>query len=177
MGRMRRVGLVLVDERGRGVDRPHVVGRAHEPSAPGETVARVSTMKLVWLPGNIQRIVGLQRDEHGAAAALVDEVEAVIEELAEQREPGIERGRQAVVRRDVGDLDVVAVHRDAEGLEARIADRARDRQIVDAWYRAPPSPRPGRRGRLFSRGSAAVFWSPSLSAFAAVLAFCITTRA
>ena len=74
---------------------------------------------------DIERIVRLQRNEDRAAAALVDEVEAVIEELAEQREPGVERRRQAFVRRDVGQVDVVAVHGDAEWLERRIAHLAR----------------------------------------------------
>ena len=130
VGGVRGIGLVLVDERSRGVDRADVVGRAeYVRQRPGETVARVSTMKLVGLPAHVQRIVRLQRDEHRAAAALVDEIETVIEELAEQREPGIERGRQADVRRDVGDLDVVAVHREAERLEGRIADHAGGFQI------------------------------------------------
>ena len=53
----------------------------------------------------------------------------MVEELAEQREPGIERRRQADVRGDVGDLDVVAVHREAERLEGRIADPAGGFQI------------------------------------------------
>ena len=55
---------------------------------------------------------------------LFDEVEAVVEELAEQREPGVERRRQALVRRDVGQVDVVAVHCDAERLERGIAHHA-----------------------------------------------------
>ena len=57
------------------------------PSGPGWLVARVSTMKLVGLPGDVERVVGLQRDEDRAAAALVHQVEAVVEELAEEREP------------------------------------------------------------------------------------------
>ena len=92
VGGVRGIGLVLVDERSCRVDRPDVVGRVRMTlSAPGETVARVSTMKLVWLPCDVQRIVRLKRDEHRAAAALVDEIEAVIEELAEQGEPRVER--------------------------------------------------------------------------------------
>ena len=78
---------------------------------------------------DIERIVRLQRNEHGAAAALVDEVEAVIEELAEQREPRVERRREAFVRRDVGQMDVVALHFDAERLERGIAHDARSLQI------------------------------------------------
>ena len=46
---------------------------------------------------DIEQIVRLQRNEHGAAAAFVDEVEAVIEELAEQREPRVERRRQGII--------------------------------------------------------------------------------
>ena len=54
-------------------------------------------------PSVIQRIVGLQRHVHGAVAALGDEIEAMVEELAEERHPGIEAGRQADVGRLVGD--------------------------------------------------------------------------
>ena len=83
--------------------------------AGARLVARVSTMNcrsdrhLVAGAGNAvraerdQRIVRLQRDEHRAAAALGDQIEAVIEELAEEREPGVEAGRQALVRRRVRD--------------------------------------------------------------------------
>ena len=58
-------------------------------------------MKLVGLPGTIQRVVGLERNEDGAAAALGHEIEAVIEELAEERHPCVERRGQAEVRLDV----------------------------------------------------------------------------
>ena len=75
-------------------------------------------MKLVGAARNIERIVRHQRDEHGAAAALVDEIEAVVEELAEQGEPGVERRRQAFVGRGVGDDDVGAVELDAVGRRA-----------------------------------------------------------
>ena len=56
-----------------------------------------------------ERIVRLQRDEHRAAAALLHQVEAVIEELAEEYEPQVERRRQARVRckvvgRELGDV-------------------------------------------------------------------------
>ncbi len=68
---------------------------------PPSSVARVSTMKLVVAARNVERIIRLQRNEHRAAAALGDEVEAVIEELAEQREPRVERRRQALVGRRV----------------------------------------------------------------------------
>ena len=48
--RVRGVGLVLVDKRGRGVDGRTSSAVPMTPSGPAETVARVSTMKLVWLP-------------------------------------------------------------------------------------------------------------------------------
>ena len=104
---MRGVGLVLVDE-GRGlVDmHMHIVRRA-------EYTVRTGQHRLVGGPGqhhevgrtalDIERVVRLQRDEHRAVAALVDQVQAVIEELAEQSEPGVEAGRQPFVRRAVGD--------------------------------------------------------------------------
>ncbi len=82
---------------------------------------------------------------------LLSEIQTVIEELAEQSEPGVERGRQADVRRDVDDLDVVAVHRDPERLEARIADRARHRQIVEHVVVRRRGRREGVDRRLFGR--------------------------
>ncbi len=106
MRRVRGVGLVLVDEGGRGVDRTvSVVGacpHARQSGArPGESGAG-QHHEIRLAAGNIERIVRHQWNEHGAVAALVHEIEAVIEELAEQREPGIERRRQAFVRRGVG---------------------------------------------------------------------------
>ena len=76
------------------------------PSAPGWLVARVSTMKFVGAAFDVQRIVRLQRNEHRAAAALVDEVEAMIEELAEEGEPPVEWRGEPGIRRHVVDLEV-----------------------------------------------------------------------
>ena len=59
-------------------------------------------MKLVGLPGTNSGSSGCSGIEHGAAA-LGHEVEAVIEELAEEREHQVERRRQAEVGRDVRD--------------------------------------------------------------------------
>ena len=58
---MRGIGLVLVDERRGGVlVLVDVVGGAEDAVGTGQRlVARVSTMKLVGLPGDVQRIVGL----------------------------------------------------------------------------------------------------------------------
>ena len=60
-------------------------------------------MKLVEAALDVERIVRLQRNVDRAVAALADEVEAVVEELAEQRHPAVERRRQALVGRDVTD--------------------------------------------------------------------------
>ncbi|MCY1409696.1 hypothetical protein D3C76_984810 [compost metagenome] len=92
MRRMRAVGLVLVDE-GRGgigvlVDivgvtqnavRPRLVGGAGQHHEVGRR------------PLHVQRIVRLQWNEHGAGTALGDQVEAMVEELAEEGHPGVER--------------------------------------------------------------------------------------
>ena len=129
MGGVRRIGLVLVDERSRGVDRPDIVSRAHDSVGARRNGCAGQHHEVGGAALNVQRIVRLQRDEHRAAAALVDEIETVIEELAEQREPRVERGREPDIRRDVGDLDVVAVHGEAERLEGGIAHRARGFQI------------------------------------------------
>ena len=73
--------------------------------------------------GVIQRIIRRQRDEHGARPALGHKVKAVVEELPEQRHPGVERRRQAFIRRDVGDADVdVALGR---GIEVDVVLRQR----------------------------------------------------
>ena len=108
-----------------------VVGRAHDAVGARRDGGAGQHHEVRRAARHVQRIVRLQRNEHGAAAALVDEIQTVVEELAEQREPGIERRRQADVRGDVGDLDVVAVHRDAERLEGRIADHAGGFQICE----------------------------------------------
>ena len=128
------------------------------PSVPGRDGGARQHHEVGVAARDIERIVRLQRNEHRAAAALVDEVEAVIEELAEQREPRVERRRQAFVRRDVGKMDVVAVHRDAERLERGIAHdarrfkvghgRRRGRLAARPEQRWPPAPRRRRRGGI-----------------------------
>ena len=72
-------------------------------------------------PGN-QRIVGLQRDVDRARAALGDQVEAMVEELAEIGHPAVEARRQADIGRLGGDqqaargilLDAIAVEQIVE---------------------------------------------------------------
>ena len=103
-----------------------------------------------------ERIVRLERDEDRAAAALLHEVEAVVEELAEEHEPEVERRGQARVRRRVGDEEqirhIVGCAEDpvqpgagdglGEGIGRRGGDRRRvitglvDDQVADdAWLR------------------------------------------
>ena len=98
---MRGVGLVLVDERRRRVgvfvqvirraDQAVGAGKVGGPRQHHELQAGIGD--LVAGAGNAvrahrdQRIVRLQRDEHRAAAALGHQVEAVVEELAEEGEP------------------------------------------------------------------------------------------
>src|SRR4051812_30314395 len=50
-----------------------------------------------------QRIVRLQRNEDEVLTTLGDKVQAVIKELAEEREPRIKRNRQPEVRLDIRD--------------------------------------------------------------------------
>ena len=116
MGRMRAVGLVLIDERRglvqvldgviAGADnavgaRPGVGRRARQHH---ELLARLG---FIAGPGSAvrtqghERIVGLQRNEHEAVAALLHQVETVVEELAEEHEPLVERRGEAFVRRHV----------------------------------------------------------------------------
>ena len=105
--RVRRVGLALVDERCR------LVGRlAVDVRRPGEDHERRGARRQ-WL----QRVVGVERHEDAARASLVDQVETVVEELAEQSEPRVVRRGQPGVGRHVGDevrtvheLDIVREH-------------------------------------------------------------------
>ena len=104
---VRRIGLVLVDERRRRVGvLVDVVGRTHNAIGTGKVrrprhhhELQAGIGDLVAGSGDAvraerdQRIVGLQRDEDSAAAALGDEIKAVVEELAEEREPLVERRR------------------------------------------------------------------------------------
>ena len=109
----RAVGLVLVDPGRRQVLRAGaVVSRAENPvrsSIDGDAGQR----DVVLAALHVERIVRRQRHIDGAVAALGDEVEAVVEELAEDRHPAVEGRGQAVVGRDVGQVNGVAVHLDA----------------------------------------------------------------
>ena len=101
---MRGVGLVLVDPRRCRVDgvAVTVAGGARHHHEVG-VAAR-----------DVERVIRRERDVDRAAAALRDQVEAVVEELAEQGEHRVVGRGVADVGRDVRDQDGVAVHLDAE---------------------------------------------------------------
>ena len=91
---MRAVGLVLVDERRGQVGMLAVLidaGAGHHHEV-GLRRGRV-----------VQRVVRLQRNEDKAVATLGHQVQAMVEELAEEGEPGVEAGRKPFVRRSIGD--------------------------------------------------------------------------
>ena len=107
MRRVRGVGLVLINE-GRCLVHVlvEVVRRAEDAVGTGLVGGPSQHHEVVRTAGNIKWIVGLQRDENRPAASLVDEIKAVIEELAEQRKPLIER--RAAIGIHVGD-DTIAI--------------------------------------------------------------------
>ena len=130
---VRGVGLVLVDEGGGLVDMlAHVVGRAEDAIRPRLVGGAGENHEVAVRALNIQRVIRLQRDIHGAAAALVDQIQAMVEELAEQAHPGVERRAQAFVRRHVGHLHAAVVHDDAHIVQQRIQRRrgGGDRSVV-----------------------------------------------
>ena len=99
--------------------------------------------------GVVQRVVGLERDDDGAVAALGDQVQTVVEELSEEREPRVERRREALVRGDVRDVDLAR----GEGLAHDGADvdgvdldpRTAGRRSLGAGGRHPQLVQGGRQ--------------------------------
>ena len=88
------VGLVLVDPRSGLVDGFAIgihrgAGQRHEVGGAAR---------------DVQLVIGLEGDVHGALATLIEQVEAVVEELAEQRHPGVERRREAFIGGHVGQI-------------------------------------------------------------------------
>ena len=73
----------------------------------------------------VERVVRLERDVDGAVVALGDQVEAVVEELAEQREPAVVGGRQPLVGRHVREDDGGPLHHHAMAAEDRVEGRLR----------------------------------------------------
>ncbi|MNQ68781.1 hypothetical protein D3C85_833450 [compost metagenome] len=93
---MGRIGLVLIDKGCGRVERSttdDVVRGSHEAIRPG----RIGTgagedHEVGGTPRNEEGVIRLQRNEDEAVAALGHQVQAMVEELAEQREPGVEAG-------------------------------------------------------------------------------------
>jgi hypothetical protein len=153
VGGVRGVGLVLVDEgrrqvavllhvvgalvdrRGRGVVaedavRPGLVGGArqhHEAQVRRRRAGRVVGSAGHPVGAHDERVVVLQGHEDEARAALGHQVEAVVEELAEEGEPRVERGREALVGRAVRD--------DVQGRGVRVAVVVDRRRAVVAGGR------------------------------------------
>ena len=114
---VRAIGLVLIDERRRRVQRLAILvdlraGHHHEIGA-----AVIGRERNAVRPCIEERIVRLQGDIHRAVVTLRDQVEAVIEELAEIGHPGVVGRRQPFVGSGVGDDERVALHFDAVSIE------------------------------------------------------------
>ncbi|PBI98357.1 hypothetical protein BSF40_60330 [Pseudomonas sp. ACN5] len=103
---VRAVGLVLVDKRRGGVALlVDVIGGAQDAVGTGQIGGARQHHEVGRAARHEKRVIRLQRNEHGTAAALGHEVKAMVEELAKERHPLVERHGQARVRRDVGDLE------------------------------------------------------------------------
>ena len=70
-----------------------VVGIAEDPVRARLVGGPRQNQEVGVAAGHVERIVRLQGDEDRAAAAFVDEVEAVIEELTEEGHPGVKWSR------------------------------------------------------------------------------------
>ena len=136
--RVRRIRLVLIDERRRFVVvKMDVVGRVEYAVRAGldrRVVAACEqheTLALVEIVAGSEdavrardeRIIRLQRNVDRAVAALVEQVESVIEKLPEQRHPGVERCRHAGVGLHVRDLEHGPIVRRAEDAVEPWTDR------------------------------------------------------
>ena len=130
VGGVRGVGLVLVDEGCRDIALRTLDLRGarqrHEAQMRREVVGSAGEAVL----SEHERIVGGERDVDGAVPALGDQIETVVEELAEEGHPGIERLRQPLVGRDVEDIDGAVGDGDAGLLQQRIEVRLQDRVIA-----------------------------------------------
>jgi hypothetical protein len=128
---MRGVGLVLVDERSRRIDGPDVVGRAHDAVVSRCDGGTRQHHEVGVAALDIERIIGLQGNVDGAAAALAHQVKAVIEELAEQGEPGVEWRRQASIGCHVADEIVAVAVCIISGDRREVVVRLVDDQVAD----------------------------------------------
>ena len=105
MRRVRGVGLVLVNERRGGVDGfvAGVVGGLVDCESQGVVQQDAVSARTGYLGGtrqhhevclaacDVQWVIRQQRHKHGAVTAFGDQVKAVVEELAKNRHPAVER--------------------------------------------------------------------------------------
>ncbi|GJE42976.1 hypothetical protein AEGHOMDF_2152 [Methylobacterium soli] len=120
--RSRGVGLVLVDPRRGEVLGSRAIIRGTENAVRTGIDGDAGQRDVVLRARSraVHRIVRRQRHVDGAIAALGDKIEAMIEELAEDRHPAIERRGEPFIRRNVRQEDGVAVHLDAVLRKLRI---------------------------------------------------------
>ena len=110
---VRCIGLVEVDPRRRVVARlADVVGGSEDAVRAWQIGRAGQDHEVGGAARDIQRIIGLQRDEHRATSALIDHGQAVIEELAEDSHETIERRGAAQIGHDVRHNEVAVLHLD-----------------------------------------------------------------
>ena len=105
---MRRVALALVDEGGDGVGAGvDVVRRAEHAIGAGQVGGAGQHHEVGVATRDVERVVRHQRDEDRAVAALGDQVDAMVEELAEEGQQAAERRREPGIRRHVVDEEAL----------------------------------------------------------------------
>ncbi|MCY1219729.1 hypothetical protein D9M72_317150 [compost metagenome] len=123
---VRAVGLVLVDEGRGGIGvLVNIVFRAQDAIRPGLVGGPGQDQEIGRAGRVVQRIIRHQRNENGTAVTFGDQVQTVVEELAEEGEPGVERRGKSLIRRGVGDEeDLPVIRRVKDAVEARAKDRS-----------------------------------------------------
>ncbi len=109
VGRMGGVGLVLVDPGGGGVaEQPHVISCAQQTiwaRFKGSHLGPGEHHEIGGAPRDIERIVGLQRNDDRTTATFPDQVQTMVKELPEECEQRVIGSRQAQIGRDIGNED------------------------------------------------------------------------
>ena len=127
--------------------RMDIVGGAELPIGSGQILRAGHHHEVGRGARHIERIVRRQRNEDRAVGAvLADQVDAVVEELAEEREEAVGGRRQAGVGRDVGNEQ--ALWQSGDGLAARggIGRRREVAERGDVVSGAENAVRAGERG-------------------------------
>ncbi|MCY1302755.1 hypothetical protein D9M70_524330 [compost metagenome] len=104
---VRAVGLVLVDEGRGGIQvAMNIIGSIQDTVGPRpyrDVIGAGQDHEVGRAARHEQGVIRLQGNEYRAVVGLLDKVQAMVEELAEEGEPGVERRRQSFVRRGVRD--------------------------------------------------------------------------